>query len=67
MIYLKTDEEVELLRKANLLVGYTLAELAKVIQPGVMMSSYVITVRLRLSKGSQILTEVRFLPVSVHQ
>ena len=35
MVYLKTDEEVELLRKANLLVGYTLAELAKVIQPGV--------------------------------
>lgn len=36
MIYLKTDEEVELLRKANLLVGRTLAELAKVIEPGVM-------------------------------
>lgn len=35
MIYLKTDEEVELLRKANLLVGKTLAELAKVIRPGV--------------------------------
>ena len=35
MIYLKTDEEVELLRKANLLVGRTLAELAKVIEPGV--------------------------------
>ncbi len=35
MIYLKTDEEVELLRKANLLVGYTLAELAKIIEPGV--------------------------------
>lgn len=35
MIYLKTDEEVELLRNANLLVGKTLAELAKVIQPGV--------------------------------
>jgi len=35
MVYLKTDEEVELLRKANLLVGLTLAELAKVIQPGV--------------------------------
>lgn len=35
MIYLKTDEEVELLRKANLLVGKTLAELAKVIEPGV--------------------------------
>ncbi len=35
MVYLKTDEEVELLRDANLLVGKTLAELAKVIQPGV--------------------------------
>ena len=35
MVYLKTDEEVELLRKANLLVGKTLAELAKAIQPGV--------------------------------
>lgn len=35
MIYLKTDEEVELLRNANLLVGKTLAELAKVIKPGV--------------------------------
>ena len=35
MVYLKTDEEVELLREANLLVGRTLAELAKVIEPGV--------------------------------
>ena len=35
MVYLKTDEEVELLREANLLVGNTLAELAKVIAPGV--------------------------------
>ena len=35
MIYLKTDEEVELLREANLLIGRTLAELAKVIRPGV--------------------------------
>lgn len=35
MVYLKTDEEVELLRAANLLVGRTLAELAKVIAPGV--------------------------------
>lgn len=35
MVYLKTDEEVELLRKANLLVGATLAEIAKVIRPGV--------------------------------
>ncbi len=35
MIYLKTDEEVELLRAANLLVGSTLAEIAKLIRPGV--------------------------------
>lgn len=35
MVYLKTDEEVELLRKANLLVGKTLAELARAIKPGV--------------------------------
>ena len=35
MVYLKTDDEVELLREANLLVGKTLAELAKVIEPGV--------------------------------
>lgn len=35
MVYLKTDEEVELLRVANLLVGQTLAELARTIKPGV--------------------------------
>lgn len=35
MIYLKTDEEIELMRAANLLVGRTLAEMAKIIEPGV--------------------------------
>lgn len=35
MIYLKTDEEIELMRAANLLVGRTLAEVAKIIRPGV--------------------------------
>ena len=35
MIYLKTDEEIELMRVANLLVGETLAEVAKNIAPGV--------------------------------
>ncbi len=35
MIYLKTDEEIELLREANLLVARTLAEVAKLIKPGV--------------------------------
>ena len=35
MIYLKTEDEIELLRQANLLVSATLAEIAKVIRPGV--------------------------------
>ena len=35
MIYLKTDEEIELLRKANLLVSGTLAEIAKIVRPGI--------------------------------
>ena len=35
MIYLKTDEEIELMRAANQLVGKTLAEIAKHIAPGV--------------------------------
>lgn len=35
MIYLKTDEEVELLRASNILLSKTYAELAKSIQPGV--------------------------------
>ena len=35
MIYLKTDEEIELMREANQLVGKTLGELAKHIAPGV--------------------------------
>ncbi|MBN2166714.1 MAG: type I methionyl aminopeptidase [Marinilabiliaceae bacterium] len=35
MIYLKTDEEIELLRLSNTLVAKTLAEVAKNIKPGV--------------------------------
>lgn len=35
MIFLKTEEEIELLRQSNLLVGKTLAEVAKLIKPGV--------------------------------
>lgn len=35
MVILKTNEEIELLRQANLLVGKTLAEVAKHIKPGV--------------------------------
>lgn len=35
MIFLKTDEEIELMREANRLVGMTLGEMAKIIKPGV--------------------------------
>lgn len=35
MIFLKTEEEIELLRASNLLVAKTLAEVAKLIRPGV--------------------------------
>ena len=35
MIYLKTDEEIEMMRQSNLLVGKTLGELAKWIAPGI--------------------------------
>ncbi len=35
MIYLKTDDEIELLRKANSIVAGTLAEIAKIVKPGV--------------------------------
>ena len=35
MIFLKTEDEIELLRESNLLVGRTLAEIAKYVQPGV--------------------------------
>lgn len=35
MIFLKTNDEIELLRQSNLLVSRTLAEVAKIIKPGV--------------------------------
>lgn len=35
MIFLKTEDEIELLRASNLLVGQTLAEIAKYVMPGV--------------------------------
>ncbi|HPR57167.1 MAG TPA: type I methionyl aminopeptidase [Bacteroidales bacterium] len=35
MIHLKTEEEIELLRESSLLVGKTLAEVAKYIAPGI--------------------------------
>ncbi len=35
MIYYKTEEEIELIRESSLLVGKTLAEVAKILKPGV--------------------------------
>ena len=35
MIFYKTGEEIELIRNSSLLVGKTLAELAKIIKPGI--------------------------------
>lgn len=35
MIYLKTEEEIDLLRAANRLVSATLTEIAKIVKPGV--------------------------------
>ena len=35
MLYIKTDEEVEMLRESNLLVSKTLAEVAAFIRPGI--------------------------------
>ena len=35
MIYLKTEEEIELLREADLVVARTLGELAKWVAPGI--------------------------------
>ncbi len=35
MIYIKTEEEVEIQRESSLLVGKTLAEIAKIIKPGI--------------------------------
>lgn len=35
MIYVKTHEEIELLRESNMMVGRTLGELAKHVEPGI--------------------------------
>src|SRR5512133_3488668 len=35
MLYLKTDEEIGLLRESNMLVSRTLAEMASLIRPGI--------------------------------
>ncbi len=36
MIHLKTEKEIDIIKKSSLIVGKTLAEVAKLIQPGIM-------------------------------
>ena len=68
MIFLKTEDEIELLRQSNLLVGRTLAEVAKVVKPGVttreldrlLKSSLEIMGQLQLSKDFRINMENHF-------
>ena len=67
-IFLKTEDEINLMRKANQLVGATLAELGKHIKPGVTTlhldrvaeESSVITVRFQRSRIFLILMESLF-------
>lgn len=40
MIHLKSDEEIEIQRQSSLLVGKTLAEVAKLIEPGATTASF---------------------------
>lgn len=69
MIYLKTEEEIELLRRANLLVSATLAEIAKLLSQELqpvgwtpwLSNLFVTTVQSRRSKDFLIPT-VRLSP-----
>ena len=73
MIFLKTEDEIELLRQSNQLVGRTLAEVAKVVKPGVttreldkVLKNLLETMeQLQLLKDSRINMETRFLHPSV--
>ena len=61
MLYLKTDEEVGLLKESNMLVSRTLAEVAAIIDPGLPLFISIklpnrlsaITERLRLSRDME--------------
>ena len=71
MIFLKTEDEIELLRKSNLLVGKTLAEIAKVIKPGVTtkeldrVAEEFIRDNFKSSSGCFSFSMVRFQPLKV--
>ena len=61
-IFLKTEDEIDLMRKANRLVGATLAELSKHIRPGVT------TLQLdTIARDFPILMEVHFQRAYAHR
>ena len=71
MIFLKTEDEIELLRQSNLLVGRTLAEVAKLVKPGVTTKerkslSEIMVLFLPL-KVFPINMEIRFLLLYAHR
>ena len=72
MIFLKTEDEIELLRQSNLLVGRTLAEVAKLVKPGVTtkeldkVAEEIMVLFLPL-KVFPINMEIRFLPLYAHR
>jgi len=74
-VFLKTEDEIELMRQANQLVGKTLGELARHIKPGVttLQLDKIADTFIRdhgaipTSRGSLIHMEGRFQPVSARQ
>ena len=67
MVYLKTEDEIELLRQANLLVGKTLAEIARMIKPGVTTRQIDQLADTFIRDNGALPTESRFPPASALQ
>ena len=62
-IFLKTEDEIELMRQANQLVGKTLGELAKHIKPGKETAEYIDTVMSRITlPGSLFIAFIAIMP-----
>ena len=55
MVYLKTDEEIELIRESGVILGKAHAEVAKLVEPGV-----------KTSKLDQIISFERWSRLSFH-
>ena len=62
-IFLKTEDEIELMRQANQLVGRTLGELAKHIKPGKPTSDFIDEVMSRITlPGSLFIAFIAIMP-----